>query len=251
MKKNPQIDVILFDLGSTLIFFDGDVPEKMTQAYKELADSLFENGIAPDRDSFLNEFLKNVKAYHQEREIEFIEHTTERILRNVLEQMGVKKLSRSSLRPYLAKMYSITQSCWKVEDDTHATLQVLKDTGYRMGIISNAGDDWDVQVLIDNAGIRSFFDYINTSASAGIRKPHPRIFEMAFSSMQVKPCCAVMIGDTLGADILGAKNLGMHNIWITRRASQAANKAHHGRVLPDREIASLSELPQLLEIWPE
>jgi putative hydrolase of the HAD superfamily len=147
-------------------------------------------------------------------------------------------------------MYAVTQSCWKVELDTHSTLTTLQETGYRLGIISNAGDDWDVQVLIDNAGIRTFFEYINTSAAAGIRKPHPKIFQMAFDAMKISPNRAVMVGDTLGADILGAKNMGMHNVWITRRASKSANLAHQDTILPDRTITNLPELPILLENWP-
>jgi HAD superfamily hydrolase (TIGR01662 family) len=248
--KNPLIDVILFDLGSTLIYFDGRVPEIMAQAYNELATSLQEGGYKLDKDVFLSEFLSRLEAYHSERETEFIEHTTERILRIALERQGYKEISDASLRPFLARMYAVTQSYWKVEKETNAMLQALVDVGYRLGIISNAGDDWDVQVLIDNAGIRPFFEYISTSAAAGIRKPHPKIFTLAFDAMNVSPDRAVMIGDTLGADILGAKNLGMHNVWITRRANKSANQAHKDTILPDRTIANLSELPGLLEIWP-
>jgi HAD superfamily hydrolase (TIGR01662 family) len=248
--KNPLIDVILFDLGSTLIYFDGYLPDIMAQAYNELATSLHEGGYTLDNDVFLSEFLSRLEAYHIERETEFIELTTERILRIVLEQQGYKEISRASLRPFLARMYAVTQSCWKVEHDTHTMLQTLKDAGYRLGIISNASDDWDVQILIDNAGIRPFFEYISTSAAAGIRKPHPKIFQLAFDAMHIAPYRAVMIGDTLGADILGAKNLGMHNVWITRRASKSANLAHEDTILPDRIVTNLSELPGLLEIWP-
>jgi putative hydrolase of the HAD superfamily len=129
-------------------------------------------------------------------------------------------------------------------------LQALQDAGYRMGIISNAGDDWDVQVLIDNAGIRTFFEYINTSAAAGIRKPHPKIFQMAFDAMSIRPNQAVMVGDTLGADILGSKNMGMPNVWITRRVNRTALHMQEERILPDRIITDLSELPDLLNTWP-
>lgn len=248
--KNPNIDVIFFDLGSTLIYFDGYLPDIMTRAYQELALSLLEDGYTIQKDAFLSEFLSRLEAYHTEREIELNEFTTEQVLRIVLEKQGFANLSEKQLRPHLARLYAVTQACWKVEADTHATLQALKDSGYRMGIISNAGDDWDVQVLIDNAGIRPFFDYINTSAAAGIRKPHPRIFEMAFESMSIEPCRTLMVGDTLGADILGSKNLGMHNVWITRRVDRVGTRAHEAIILPDRIINVLSELPDLLKTWP-
>jgi FMN phosphatase YigB (HAD superfamily) len=59
-----------------------------------------------------------------------------------------------------------------------------------------------------------------------------------------------MVGDTLAADILGSKNLGMHNVWITRRVNKTAVQAHIETILPDRTITSLSELPDLLQNWP-
>jgi HAD superfamily hydrolase (TIGR01662 family) len=248
--KNPDIDVIFFDLGSTLIYFDGHLPDVMALAYQELAASLLEGGFTLNKDVFLAEFLARQEAYHSERDTELTEITTERVLRIVLERQGVSGVSHEQLRPPLERMYAVTQSHWIVEEDTYPTLQTLKDAGYRMGIISNASDDWDVQILVDKAGIRPFFDYISTSAAAGVRKPHPQIYQLAFSAMGVQPERTVMVGDTLAADILGSKNLGMHNVWITRRVNRNAIQAHFEPIKPDRTIDTLSELPGLLDTWP-
>ncbi len=248
--KNPNIDVVLFDLGSTLIYFDGNLPDVMARAYQELAASLLEGGYTLNKDVFLSEFLSRLEAYHSERETELIEYSTEQVLRIVLQRQGLINVSSEQMRPHLARLYGVTQACWKVEHDTQSTLQSLKDAGYRLGIISNAGDDWDVQVLVDNAGIRPFFEYISTSAAAGIRKPHPKIFQMAFDAMSIRPDQAVMVGDTLGADILGSKNLGMQNVWITRRVNRTSLQMLEERIKPDRTITDLAELPELLEIWP-
>ncbi|NMB59335.1 MAG: HAD family hydrolase [Chloroflexi bacterium] len=248
--KNPNIDVIFFDLGSTLMYFDGHLPDVLAVAYQELASSLLEAGFTLNKDAFLSEFLARQEAYHSERDTDLTEITTERVLRIVLERQGVSGASREELRPHLARMYAITQSHWIVEQDTHPTLQALKDAGYRMGIISNASDDWDVQVLVDKAGIRPFFEYINTSAAAGVRKPHPQIYQLAFDAMRVEPKRSVMVGDTLAADILGSKNLGMHNVWIPRRVNRNAVQAHFETIKPDRTIDTLSELPRILETWP-
>jgi FMN phosphatase YigB (HAD superfamily) len=56
-----------------------------------------------------------------------------------------------------------------------------------------------------------------------------------------------MVGDTLGADILGAQNAGIYAIWITRRADVPANRAHQDTIHPDAAIDSLAEIPGLLE----
>jgi 2-haloalkanoic acid dehalogenase type II len=143
-------------------------------------------------------------------------------------------------------MYAVTQKFWKPEPDAHATLEQLRQEGYRLGLISNASDDADVQALVDNAGLRDYFEVILTSAAQGIRKPNPQIFWTALDSLDVLPAQAAMVGDTLGADILGAQNAGIFSIWVTRRAATPANLAHADTIIPDARIDSLSSLPDLL-----
>ena len=55
-----------------------------------------------------------------------------------------------------------------------------------------------------------------------------------------------MVGDKLGADILGARNAGIYSIWMTRRADIPANRDHEDTIKPDVSINSLQELPALL-----
>ena len=135
---------------------------------------------------------------------------------------------------------SITQTNWILEEDTLATIQKLKSKKYHLGIFSNAGDDKDVQELIENFGIRSYFDFVLTSAACYYRKPHPRAFEIALAQWSISPEDAVMIGDSLQADIYGAKNLDMQTIWITRRAQFNADDEQ--RIQPDFSLRSLNEL---------
>jgi FMN phosphatase YigB (HAD superfamily) len=59
-----------------------------------------------------------------------------------------------------------------------------------------------------------------------------------------------MVGDTLGADILGANNLGIASVWINRRVvMRPDNLAHDDTILPKATISALSELPGLLQAW--
>jgi len=55
-----------------------------------------------------------------------------------------------------------------------------------------------------------------------------------------------MVGDLLPADILGANEMGMVSVWITRRASKSANQPYLETVKPDMTITSLRELPAAL-----
>jgi HAD superfamily hydrolase (TIGR01662 family) len=125
------------------------------------------------------------------------------------------------------------------------TLRTLRENGYNLGIVSNAGDDTDVQQLAQGFGIAKYFDFILTSAACSYRKPHPRIFELALSNWYCPPEEAVMIGDNLDADIRGATEAGLYSIWISRRAD--TKMEDQVQVQPDANISTLSELPAVLD----
>lgn len=246
VDKKRRFEAIIFDLGGTLLYFDAPWPEVLLRADTVLFERLREAGLALDQHKFMQTYRAQLEAYYQEREAEFIEYTTLYILRNLLEKWGYPDVSDSVLRPALDAMYAVTQAHWQLEPDALETLQALKDLGYRLGMISNAGDDRDVQKLVDKAGIRLFFDIILTSAAEGIRKPNPRIFELVLDHWALPPERVVMVGDTLGADILGARNAGLFGVWITRRAENPANRAHADTILPNASITTLAELPGIL-----
>jgi FMN phosphatase YigB (HAD superfamily) len=56
-----------------------------------------------------------------------------------------------------------------------------------------------------------------------------------------------MVGDTLNADILGAKNSKIKSVWIKRRANISSNIESDEKMKPDEIIETLAELPELIE----
>jgi putative hydrolase of the HAD superfamily len=158
-------------------------------------------------------------------------------------------LSDAQVQRALAALYRATQIHWHGEEDAVPTLQALRAAGLRIGLVSNAGYDEDIQVLIDQAGLRPYLDFIVSSAACGLRKPHPRIFELALQALDARPEQTVMVGDFLAADILGANRLGMGSVWITRRIDKAAAGETLARIQPARTITALSELPELIARW--
>jgi HAD superfamily hydrolase (TIGR01549 family) len=240
-------DAILFDLGSTLIYFDGEWPQVFSQANAELIAALRAAGYQIEESRFLQDFRNRIDQYHSERESEFIEYTTAFFLHSVLAEWGYPHVPHATIQACLRAMYAVSQAHWHIEADTLPTLEYLHRAGYRLGMISNASDNEDVQTLVDKAGVRDYFDFILVSAAVGVRKPNPKIFRMALDHWGTSPTHAVMIGDMLGADILGAKNAGLFSIWIKRRADGPANRAHLDTIKPDAQITALNELPGLLD----
>ena len=233
---------VLFDLGGTLMHAQGDWEPVIARADRALADTLSVHHVEIDTKVF----RQRLQQYYEQRDQNCEETTYHLVLRELLNDLGYGAAPQSLLRSALDALYSITQRNWLLEEDASDMLQSLKNRNCRMGIYSNAGDDKDVQELVAKFGIRAYFDFVLTSAACYYRKPHPRAFEMALAQWHVLPKDAVMVGDSLQADIEGAKKLGMKTVWITRRAK--CKPEEKARVQPDVTIDRLDELAAALSI---
>ncbi len=245
-KATTQLKGVIFDLGNTLLHFNGDWDEVAEELYSELYRSLITKGFDLDEAEFIALFHTRIQAYFEDRGRRHIELTTAYVLQNTLADLGYNQITREELKRALAEMYAVSQRRWQLEDDALVTMNTLLEAGYRMGMISNAGNDEDVQTLVDKAGIRPYFDFILTSAAERYRKPDQRIFQRVFDYWNFSPGEIVMVGDTLEADILGANNTGMVSVWITRRVKTAHNSDIRATIKPDYRIASLAELPMII-----
>ncbi len=236
-----NISYLIFDLGGTLMHAREDWTPIHHQADAALVASLGNAGIGLDAQVFRG----RLSEYYKRRDNDHYETTYHLVLRELLEELGNEDVTESTLRSALDALFNVTQSNWELEADASETLTLLKAEGYQLGVFSNAGDDKDVQDLIDTFGIRKKFDFILTSAACFYRKPHARAFEIALAQWNATPAEAVMIGDSLEADILGAGMAGITSIWITRRAKFKDEDVR--RIKPDFSIRKLSELLPTLD----
>ncbi len=240
----PFIRAVLFDLGGTLMYAKGAWPPILARAAQALADALRAQGLDVDCEIIHHEFKGRLNEYYTRRDQDLFETTYTSVLRGLLADKGYTDAPSKILRGALDAMYAVTQSNWALADDAVSTLKTLQARGYRLGIVSNAGDNKDVFQLVNKFGIEFYFDFILTSAACSYRKPHPRIFEVALAHWKIPPREAAMVGDTLEADIAGANKLGIYSIWISRRTDPP--KSAQGGIRPRATISALRELPDLL-----
>ncbi|HLZ08746.1 MAG TPA: HAD family hydrolase [Chloroflexota bacterium] len=109
---------------------------------------------------------------------------------------------------------------------------------YRLGLITN-GAPAIQRLKLAGSGFVGFFDpaLILISGDLGIGKPDPAIFARALTQAGVVADEAVMVGNSLASDIVGARNSAIRAVWVDRT----------GEVLPSdlkpfQVIQSLSEL---------
>ena len=237
---------VIFDLGGTLMYERASWHNITAQGDEALTKYLIDQGMELNLSTFPVEFRRRLGEYFAQREKDLLETSYTFVLIELLKDKGYTNLPDDVVRKALDSLFTITQTNWLLEDDARPTLKKLEKDGYRIGLISNAGDDQDVHQLLQRFGIASSFDFILTSAACSYRKPHPRIFELAIANWYFLPSETVMVGDNLDADIRGAKSAGLYAVWISRRAGPSSED--QPRVQPDATVSTLSELPALLDL---
>ena len=236
---------VIFDFGGTLMYGRQDWGPIVAQADDALTSYLRAQGMELNITTFPLQFRKRLEKYFKQREKDLLETTYTSVLREMLKEKGYDEVPDKIIRNALDALFAVTQTNWVLEEDAIPTLRKLESNGYRMGIISNAGDDQDVQQLARRFGISHYFDFILTSAACSYRKPHPRIFELALSNWYLLPSEAVIVGDNLDADITGAQRVGLYGVWLSRRAAPRTDDQL--RIQPDASLSSLTELPAALD----
>jgi len=120
------------------------------------------------------------------------------------------------------------------------TLELLKPA-HKIGLLTNGAPDLQRE-KIAASGLEGFFDAIAVSGEHGVGKPNPRIFEILLGELGCPPDQAVMVGNSLARDILGARNAGIaQTVWL-----KVAGSEEFADVSPDHTITALDQLPPLL-----
>lgn len=237
----------IFDLGSTLIHFDGDWNAVLQESRSVFATYLIEKGFDIEYELFVQRFKKTIDSEFKQRQVDNIERPLSNIARDVLAEFGYADISTEALTTGLIQMYAISEAHWQLDPAAIEVLTNLADTELNLGLISNAADEANVQRLINKANIRSFFHPILISASVGIRKPDRRVFDMVLEDWTMPSHEAVMIGDSLNADILGAQGAGIHQIWINHRGAPPPNPRNSEAIKPEVEVDCLENIPESIQ----
>ncbi|VXB76254.1 YjjG family noncanonical pyrimidine nucleotidase [Maribacter litoralis] len=203
MFKNKVTDVF-FDLDHTLWDFDKNSAHTFQKIF-------IDQKINVELNDFLKVYvpanLKFWKLYREEKITK--EELRYQRLKSVFDEM--KYPATDDIIHVLSEEYINHLSSFNsLFPNTIEVLDYLRPN-YKLHIITNGFQEVQEKKL-RNSGIHGFFDQIIDSEMAGVKKPNPIIFNLALNKAGAKPERSLMIGDSLEADILGAKSLGFHTI---------------------------------------
>ena len=132
-------------------------------------------------------------------------------------------------------------------EDVPEVLRSLHASGLKIGLISNT--QRSLTAFQSHFALEGLFAAAVSSFDHGYMKPHRSIFEAALRQVAAEPREAVMVGDSLPADIEGALGLGMRAVLVSRSGDDG-----HARWLSGRgachPIASRIAGATLMQIRP-
>jgi HAD superfamily hydrolase (TIGR01662 family) len=236
-----QIKAVLFDMFDTLMLI---VKNHAFYGYslKKTHKFLVENGVKVSFTDFKDAYIKARDALYVEADANLEEPHFNVRISNALGSLGFSVDAKSGIVAGATNAFCEGfMEFVRIDEHTVEVLRKLQGK-YKLGIVSNFAIPECVVKLLETHGLDKFFDVVVVSGAVNKRKPSPEIFQQALKKLSVDAAETVFVGDTVDADIKGAKDMGMKTIFIERRVQEEAEQ-----ICPDQTIKNLSELAMALE----
>ena len=232
---------IIFDLDDTIISYDSVTEQVWKDVCRRYASGV--NGL--DAESLYQAIGRAREWYWADPE----RHRLGRL--NLFSaRREVLKLALSYLDFDLPDLANKIADTFSIERDEAAflfpgavdTLTFLKQNGRRLALITNGAMQ---RAKLHRFGLEPFFDSILIEGEFGCGKPDSRVFTHTLQKLAINAADAWMVGDDLGRDLAPCKPLGIYTVWVDWKG---AGLPSSGKVKPDKIIANISELSQILDI---
>ena len=227
-----DIKVITFDLDNTL----WDVEPTLIRAEAVQQDWLLRHrpGAVEAYDhAALWEFKKSVWRRHPE----LLHHVSLMRIQMLFELQVAAGYPEEAARSGAEQAFAVfLEERHKVElyEEALEVLELLADN-YTLGALTNGNAD------IYKTDAAEYFDFAFLAEDIGASKPQPDMFHAALATAGVAAHNIVHVGDDPDHDVRGAREVGMHTVWMNSRGREWP-----GGQEADREINNLRQLPEVI-----
>lgn len=128
-------------------------------------------------------------------------------------------LSNSEADAKYAVYLRLYQDHWRLFSDVVPALSRCRSRGMSLGIVTN-GDPSLQSAKIKRLGLAHRVDAVIISGETGDAKPSAAIFERACLKLACRAENALMVGNDLHADVIGAQSAGLQALLLDRTASR-------------------------------
>jgi len=229
-----KYNTLFIDLDDTIWDTSSNARESMEEVYRDYHFDRF----FPTFNEYYDIYLpNNIHLWTQYRQGLISKH--ELIIERLLFPLRPFGIDDESFAINLNEDF-LTRTSTKTKLLPHAieVLEYLRPN-YKMYILSNGFEEVQYR-KINNSGLAPFFDGIVLSDDIGVNKPHPDIFNYALQKSGALRHETLMIGDSLEADIRGAKDSNIDQVWLDLGVETITD------LTPTFHIHTLPELKEFL-----
>ncbi|WP_347356363.1 YjjG family noncanonical pyrimidine nucleotidase [Bdellovibrio sp.] len=225
-------DLFLFDLDDTLL----DFKESERRCFAAVLQSL---GVRDRLDELYHQYqIENRRLWALFEEAKTSkEHLKVERFRRIFENFGIEIDPHKASDHYLEALPETVV----LMDHAEEICKWLAERG-EIGIITNGMHAVQIK-RIENSKLAPYISFTSVSEECGYAKPDIRFFEhSAKMAKKFHKESAVVIGDRMETDILGAQNFGLRSCWFNPEKTK-----HNFSFKADYEISHLSEIQSLLK----
>lgn len=222
---------LFFDLDHTLWDFEANAKTTLRELHDEL--ELHKKGI-DDFDLFHKNYLEHNEKLWQRYRDGLIKQDELRLKRMRLALLDFKIADDTLAKEMSERFLELLPTRTILFPHAVEILQYLTRKGYKCHLVTN-GFDKIQHSKLHYSGLTAFFTEVITSEGSNCLKPQKEIFEYAIQKCGAKPEECIMIGDSIEADILGAINAGIDQVFVNHTGIEPEIKSTYA-------VRSLKEL---------
>lgn len=226
---------LFFDLDHTLWDFDANARVTLESLYEGL--QLKERGVYDFELFYRNYLVHNEKLWERYRK-GFIRQDELRTKRMWLSLLDFKIADDALSKAMSVQFLELLPTRTILFPHAKEILQYLKDKDYQLHLITN-GFEKVQHSKLKYSGLDIFFEEVVTSEGSNSLKPNKEIFDYALLKTGATIANSIMLGDTLDADIQGAMNAGMDQVFVNHLGVTEIE------IKPTYVVNSLKELEQI------
>ena len=232
-----MIKAILFDFGQTLV----DSSDGFRQAEKNAQAAIFQDLAITDHDAFKHNYRRIRSELHKRSELSRV-----KIWQEVFQHFG-QEPSLDELRQWEQTYWRTVQSNTRVFPEVPRVLMALAAKYSPLGLVTNTQGQSDASThrVFAYPELAARFAVTVVAGENGVpTKPDARPFAVCLGQLGVAAEEAVYVGDDWRIDVCGARDAGLHPVWLKHHTV----KRNYPEVDADVPvITSLNELPPVLE----
>lgn len=235
---SARIKGIIFDYGGTLDTGGDHWSEVIWNAWQKC-------GVAADKPTFREAYV------YAERELArtlyILPHHNFRDLLGIKMRIELQWLTEhGDFAPQDVESYAarIADLCYaSARKSIEAARPILEALAARLPLVLVSNFYGNVEAVLKDFNLDTYFQKIVESAVVGVRKPDPSIFTLGCEALGLPPENVLVIGDSYRKDIAPAESIGCQVLWLKGKGwTEAEDAQMHPNI-----IHSLGDVLRFLE----